>query len=33
MRGFKSQEKVLTHPYLSAFLRGEGEVADLRKII
>ena len=33
MRGFKSQEKVLAHPCLSSPLRGEGEVADLRKII
>jgi len=33
MRGFKSQEKVLAHPYLSQFLRGQDKVADLRKII
>ena len=32
MRGFKSDKKVIEHPYLWEFLRGEGEVADLRKI-
>jgi len=33
MRGFKSPEKVLTHVYLSSFLRGEEDIADLRKVI
>jgi hypothetical protein len=33
MRGFKSDGKALAHPYLSAFLRGQDKVADLRKII
>jgi hypothetical protein len=33
MRGFKSWKKALAHPYLSEFLRGEGGVCDLRKVI
>jgi hypothetical protein len=33
MRGFKNLQKVLTHAYLSSFLRGEGGVCDLRKVI
>lgn len=33
MRGFKSWDKVLAHPYLSQFLRGEGGICDLRKVI
>lgn len=33
MRGFKSPAKALTHPYLSQYLRGEGGVCDLRKIV
>ena len=33
MRGFKSQQKVLAHPYLASFLRGEGGICDLRKVI
>jgi hypothetical protein len=33
MRGFKSWDKVLAHPYLSQFLRDEGGVCDLRKVI
>jgi hypothetical protein len=33
MRGFKSIGKVLTHPYLSSFLRGQGGVCDLREVI
>lgn len=33
MRGFKSLEKVLAHPYLSSFLRGEEGICDLRKVI
>lgn len=33
MRGFKSWDKALAHPYLSQFLRGTEEVCDLRKVI
>jgi len=33
MRGFKSLSKVLAHPHLAYYLRGDGEVCDLRKII
>lgn len=34
MRGFKSQKKVLAHPYLASFLRGNGDgVYDLRKVV
>jgi hypothetical protein len=33
MRGFKSQAKVLTHPYLSSFIRGEQGLCDLRKVV
>jgi len=33
MRGFKSWDKALAHPYLSEFLRGEDGVCDLRKVI
>ena len=33
MRGFKSQRKVLAHPYLSSFLPGEGGICDLQKVI
>jgi hypothetical protein len=33
MRGFKSDQKVLTHPILSSFLRGQDGVCDLRKVI
>jgi transposase-like protein len=33
MRGFKSWDKVLSHPYLSEFLRGGDGVCDLRKVI
>jgi hypothetical protein len=33
MRGFKSWDKALTHPYLSQFLRGTEGVCDLRKVI
>jgi hypothetical protein len=33
MRGFKSMEKVLTHPFLSSFLRGRDGLCDLRKVI
>lgn len=33
MRGFKARRKVLAHPYLSFFLRGQADVCDLRQII
>jgi len=33
MRGFKTQRKVLAHPYLASFLRGEDALCDLRKVI
>jgi hypothetical protein len=33
MRGFKAWQKVLGHPYLSSYLRGEHGVCDLRKVI
>jgi len=33
MRGFKSWDKALAHPYLSQFLRGTEGVCDLRKVI
>lgn len=33
VRGFKSDEKVLSHPILSSFLRGQDGVCDLRKVI
>jgi len=33
MRGFKAKHKVLAHPYLASFLRGEGGLCDLRKVI
>lgn len=33
MRGFKSMHKVLAHPYLASFLRGEDGLCDLRKVI
>jgi len=33
MRGFKSWDKALEHPYLSEFLRGEDGVCDLRKVV
>jgi hypothetical protein len=33
MRGFKSEPKVLAHPYLSSFLQGEDGISDLQKII
>jgi len=33
MRGFKAMAKVLAHPHLAYYLRGDGEVCDLRKII
>ena len=33
MRGFKSWDKALAHPYLSQYLRGENGVSDLRKVI
>lgn len=33
MRGFKAKHKVLSHPYLSSFLRGDGGICDLRQVI
>jgi len=33
MRGFKSWDKALAHPYLSQHLRGENGVSDLRRVI
>ena len=33
MRGFKSKRKVLAHPYLSSFLRGQGGICNLQKVI
>lgn len=33
MRGFKSMDKVLAHPILSSFLRGQDGVCDLQKVI
>jgi transposase-like protein len=33
MRGFKSWDKALAHPYLSQYLRGEDGVSDLRRVI
>ena len=33
MRGFKSWDKALAHPYLSQYLRGENGVSDLRRVI
>jgi len=33
VRGFKSRRKVLAHPYLASFLRGQAGICDLRKVI
>ncbi len=33
MRGFKSWDKALAHPYLSQYLRGEDGICDLRRVI
>jgi hypothetical protein len=33
MRGFKAMHKVLNHSYLAYFLRGQGGICDLRKVI
>ena len=33
MRGFKTEHKVLAHQHLSSFLRGEGGICDLGKVI
>ena len=33
MRGFKSEPKMLAHPYLSSFLRGDNGICELRKVI
>jgi hypothetical protein len=33
MRGFKSLKKVISHPHLAFYLRGDGTVCDLRTIV
>jgi len=33
MRGFKSMDKALAHPFLSSFLRGQDGVCDLRNVV
>jgi len=33
MRGLKSWDKVLSHPYLSEYLRGDNGICDLRKVV
>jgi len=33
VRGFKSWDKVLAHPYLSEFVRGTDGICDLRKVV
>ena len=33
MRGFKAMHKVLAHPYLAFYLRGQEGICDLRKVI
>jgi hypothetical protein len=33
MRGFKSEQKALAHPYLASLLRGDGGVCDLRQVL
>jgi hypothetical protein len=33
MRGFKSWDKVLSHPYLWEYLRGDEGICDLRKVV
>jgi len=33
MRGFKSWDKVLSHPYLSEYLQSDDGVCDLRKVV
>jgi len=33
MRGFKSWDKALSHPYLSEYLRGNEGICDLRKVV
>lgn len=33
MRGFKAKAKVLAHPYLSFYLRGQGGLCDLGKVV
>mgnify|MGYP001039315065 CR=1 FL=1 len=33
MRGFKSWDKVLSHPYLSEYLQGNDVICDLRKVV
>jgi hypothetical protein len=33
IRGFKSWDKVLSHPYLLEYLRGDEGICDLRKVV
>jgi len=33
MRGFKATAKVLAHPHLASYLRGQGGICDLQKVI
>jgi len=33
MRGFKSMAKVVAHPHLASYLRGQGGICDLQKVI
>ena len=33
MRGFKSPDKVLSHPYLAEFIRGNEGICDFRQFI
>jgi hypothetical protein len=33
MRGFKARHKVLAHPYLAFFLRGQAGLCDLRHVV
>ena len=33
MRGFKAMSKVLAHPHLAFFLRGQSGICDLRKVV
>jgi len=33
MRGFKSWDKALSHPYLSEYLQGNDGICDLRKVV
>jgi len=33
MRGFKAMAKVLAHPHLASYLRGQAGICDLRQVI